>query len=240
MFPHFIKEHSKKIIFSGFVLLLFFVFFSVVGKAPPPKTSSLMNVSPMKEDVFWQIIGFTQPVEDVKEQQAAALELILSRLPANDILAFDMTLHILQNKARDWNIWAVAFISMGGCSDDCFSYFQSWLVSRGQKTYLQTLHNPDNLADILAKKDRKQLGILEFGQFAYVPHQVWQQKTGQPPSSSNNSYFQALRSKAKFSGMTGTAFKENPDYLASHFPKTWKLFGENPLPDYKNVSLTPK
>ena len=35
-------------------------------------------------------------------------------------------------EAYRWDIWAIAFIINGGCSDDGFEYFRGWLVRKAK------------------------------------------------------------------------------------------------------------
>ena len=55
-----------------------------------------------------------------------------SRSPPDELIEF----HRLFNRAMDdayiWDLWGAAYLINGGCSDDGFAYFRSWLISRGR------------------------------------------------------------------------------------------------------------
>src|SRR2546428_3572312 len=78
---------------------------------------------------FWSLI------EDVREKSdgdcerlVELLESRLSRLPADEIVAFQTILYELLAEAYTWELWAAAYLINGGCSDDGFDYFRAWLI----------------------------------------------------------------------------------------------------------------
>ena len=44
-----------------------------------------------------------------------------------------------------WDLWGVAYILKGGCSDDGFEYFRAWLIARGRDFVAQALADPEGL-----------------------------------------------------------------------------------------------
>lgn len=45
------------------------------------------------------------------------------------------------------DLWAAAFVLMGGCSDDSFMDFRSWLILQGRDAIEAIVRDPDSLAD---------------------------------------------------------------------------------------------
>ena len=58
-----------------------------------------------------------------------------------------------------------AYIIGGGCSDDGFWDFRSWLAVRGKRVYLVALRNPESLARVVSPmdNDRRWKNFLKSG-----------------------------------------------------------------------------
>lgn len=52
-------------------------------------------------------------------------------------------------KLHTSNLWAAAYIVMGGCSDDCFDYFRAWVLYLGKDPYEAAIQNPETMLPIL-------------------------------------------------------------------------------------------
>jgi hypothetical protein len=74
-------------------------------------------------------------------------------------------------------LWGVAFASGGGCSDDLFDDFRSWLISMGRKVYEAALADPETVHEI-AERDGLEEDVF-FEELQYVPSQVLREKTGE-------------------------------------------------------------
>jgi hypothetical protein len=106
----------------------------------------------MTEDTFWEIIAKAQSVAGKKETYADqhgmdCLQRELERLSPDEIVSFDLIFSQKLHDAYRWDLWAAAFIILGGCSDDGFLDFRSELVARGRSTYEAALKDPQSLAD---------------------------------------------------------------------------------------------
>lgn len=51
---------------------------------------------------------------------------------------------------------------MGGCSDDCFMNFRTWLVTRGKSVYTAALENPDSLCAQFDKIPKGDIPLWEY------------------------------------------------------------------------------
>jgi Protein of unknown function (DUF4240) len=46
------------------------------------------------------------------------------------------------------SLWAATSLINGGYSDDGFEYFRGWLIAQGRKVFVQSVANPETLADL--------------------------------------------------------------------------------------------
>jgi hypothetical protein len=141
----------------------------------------------MDSQDFWNIIRISyENAQGDWEAQCRELEKQLNVLAPEEIVQFQKTFDKYWNQAYEWDLWGAAYIVGGGCSDDGFMDFRSWLISRGKEVYELGLKNADNLAKIIGPEDND----CQFEKFQYVAGWVWCNKTGKeldeyPQSGSN-------------------------------------------------------
>ena len=70
-----------------------------------------------------------------------------------------------------------AYLINGGCSDDGFAYFRSWLISRGRAAYEGAIRDPDSLAGSV-DPDRDDYEFEDLWGLALV---VYEERTGEEP-----------------------------------------------------------
>ena len=99
-------------------------------------------------DEFWNHICATS--EKNSDAHAERLAARLSTLPAEDIVDFQGWWDRMLSEAYQRDLWAVAYYANGGCSDDGFDYFRSWLVLQGREVFHAVVTDPNNLADSIA------------------------------------------------------------------------------------------
>jgi Protein of unknown function (DUF4240) len=105
----------------------------------------------MDDDTFWAIIEASKaeadPMSmDEEDHQPAVLTEMLKALSPEEVCAFDATFRRLHHQAYRWDLWAAAYIILGGCSDDGFMDFRSGLIGLGKKAYYDALADPNTLA----------------------------------------------------------------------------------------------
>ena len=71
-------------------------------------------------------------------------------------------------------MWAVAYIVLGGCSDDGFDYFRFWLVARGKEVYMKAIQNADSLSNEFENLTDDEYPEQE--DLDYAPNKVFQKK----------------------------------------------------------------
>jgi Protein of unknown function (DUF4240) len=134
----------------------------------------------MDEARFWEIIesGGPEALDD-PERQRDAVRGRLVGLPPEDLIAFHRHFNRMMADAYIWDLWGAAYLINGGCSDDGFAYFRSWLISRGQAVYADALRDPDTLAAVV---DRGR-DDYEFEEFWGVAQEVYRDWPAEPGGS---------------------------------------------------------
>lgn len=172
----------------------------------------------MTNDQFWDIIeqsrnGLPHPIltDDVKEKQRATLTALLKTMTPTEIAAFDAVMNTIHKQSNHWELWGVAYIIGGGCSDDGFEYFRRWLLSQGRETFEQAVRDPDGLVAILPVGDDYDLDHEEFFHVAGV---VYEDRTGNELPYDVSEIGEDTR---------GDGWDE--DDLPTRFPRTWAKFG---------------
>ena len=96
---------------------------------------------------FWELIEKSRKGAEECEEHAEALTSLLSKLKLTQIVEFQKHFTRCLDDAYRWDLWAVAYIIHGGCSDDSFEYFRCWLIGQGRKYYEAALASPEKAAD---------------------------------------------------------------------------------------------
>jgi hypothetical protein len=128
----------------------------------------------MDEDKFWQIIKMTR--DDSKryyQRQCQLLTEYLGRLSSQEIIEFDRTFSFLMARSYSFRLWEPAYSLNGGCSDDAFEYFRSWLIAQGKNKFYWTIKYPRLLFFVGVKEL-----IENYEGIAYCAYDAYQQKTG--------------------------------------------------------------
>lgn len=105
----------------------------------------------MTETEFWKLIESTRA--DDSETHAERLTARLAKRDVKEILAFGHLWERFHDDAKTWALWGAAYLINGGCSDDGFTDFRSWLILQGESTYREALASPDSLANIQIEAD---------------------------------------------------------------------------------------
>lgn len=124
------------------------------------------SVTAMADEPFWRIIDHAGDSADgAAESQADKLTTTLEGLPAQEIAAFDVAFTAHRDELYSWDLWGAAYLLMGGCSDDCFTDFRSWVVGQGQDYFEAVRADPQALADGRLE-DAGQVGEAELLSYA--------------------------------------------------------------------------
>lgn len=124
----------------------------------------------MDNDQFWQIIEAARKKHpEDGELRVDAIRDHLSKLAPHEIIDFDTILDECRDRAYSWDLWGAIYLMNGGCSDDGFTDFRGWLISRGREVYERALGDPDSLADEFdpSEDDYELLSMLNVADEAY-------------------------------------------------------------------------
>ncbi|MCI0611754.1 DUF4240 domain-containing protein [bacterium] len=114
------------------------------------------------ESLFWHVIAQVKSEATHVIERPLKLSGILEKFSAPAIKQFAIIFQdkLLQSFRHD--IWAIAYIAHGGCSDDGFLYFRSWLISEGKQIFEAALHDPESLVGVIDAGTTIQLEALLF------------------------------------------------------------------------------
>lgn len=102
----------------------------------PRELPPVSDLRKMDEAVFWDLISRARAQAETTEDQVAIINELLATLGAPDIKRFATIYGKFMRKLYHWNVWALAYAARGGCSDDAFMEFRSWLVLQGDPALL--------------------------------------------------------------------------------------------------------
>lgn len=135
-------------------------------------SSGIENLMP--ESTFWQIIQEVRKQSNHKYLlQCELLTHYLETLTKEEIIKFDRTFAVLMAKTYSYRLWEPAYALNGGCSDDAFEYFRTWLIAQGKDKFYWTIKYPRLLFLVGVKE------IMEnYEGIAYCAYQAYENKTG--------------------------------------------------------------
>lgn len=110
---------------------------------------------------MWRLIDTAR--RGSPDASLVAIEQSVAKLSAPARLKFAEELGRLFVESNSIEVWGAAYVINGGCSDDCFSDFQEWLIVQGRDTFDGAMQNPDSLAALpgLRKRDTALKGLRD-------------------------------------------------------------------------------
>ncbi len=84
----------------------------------------------MNESVFWNIVDTARSNSADCGEFNTALTIILNKLPHSQVKMFKNIVDAKIVELYRWDIWGIACIVNGGCSDDGFEYFRRWVITQ--------------------------------------------------------------------------------------------------------------
>jgi Protein of unknown function (DUF4240) len=165
----------------------------------------------MTKDMFWNLIDSSRAATTDPDRQIDRLRKLLQPLDTTELLDFERELRLRLAESYRWDLWAVAYIVNGGCSDDGFDYFRGWLICQGRQYFEEALRNPESAANH-AEPDAN-----ECEDMLYVAASIYKQRTGEYPPRSVT---------MPEDGPAGTRWKA--DQLKTLYPTLYERFLEPP------------
>ncbi len=127
----------------------------------------------MDREDFWHLIETSRKGAEDCEEQAEKLAKLLMVLEPEEIVEFAGQMQARLAEAYRWDLWAVAYIINGGCSDDGFEYFCGWLIAQGKQYFEEALAYPAAAARKVVPGD-----FVECESILYAAIEAYEQKTG--------------------------------------------------------------
>lgn len=167
----------------------------------------------LDEETFWSIIQQSKQGASSNEQQEELLISALSELEPENIGEFNAIFRTKMSELYRWDLWAIAYIINGGCSDDGFTEFRAWLICRGRDFYMQAIERPEFVGEQVPEGSDKEPSIETTYGFDLIAGRVYEQKTG-------------FHMFTDFSvePRNPSGYRWDDDELSSLFPETFNKF----------------
>lgn len=156
------------------VRFLFRKVFDLPAYGGPLLTNITQVENCMPEEKFWQLIR--QAGDDSRQHYQMQCQLLtfqLLSLSEAEIIQFDRTFSLLMAHSYSYRLWEPVYAMNGGCSDDCFEYFRSWLIAQGKNKFYWTIKYPRLLLLVGIKEM-----IENYEGFDYCANEAYESKTG--------------------------------------------------------------
>lgn len=176
----------------------------------------------MDEVEFWNIVSYANSIgRGNSKLQELIITRILSGYQPDQIIEFELILRRKLIQANDFKILAADRIIDGPLTDDTYLYFRCWLIGLGEKTFTETMKDPDYLADVIEKRVEP-----DFEGLLYVSTTAYQNRTGKKTEDDsfpqNVAFDKGLDYDANSPKTTGQEWKEKD--LPKLYPKLWAKF----------------
>lgn len=126
----------------------------------------------MDRHAFWKIIDDANQTADSIDEVPAEVVERLSALPVEEIISFQQHQLDLEAESYRWDLWAVAYIINGGCSDDSFDYFRAWLIGSGRKRFEAAMARPEVIGEWVDEE-------VDLEDMLSVANDAYRQATGE-------------------------------------------------------------
>ncbi|KEZ52363.1 DUF4240 domain-containing protein [Metabacillus indicus] len=197
------------------------------GYVPVQKADGIVKESSMTEEAFWNLLSQAKRRgEDIEEQMEWLISL-LSKMPNKEMVRFDAILQKQMNSSFSSNLWAAAYIIMGGCSDDCFDYFRAWLIFQGKETFEGAKVDPEQLIPLLERMEEDG-DFPQAEDLLYAACLAFEEKTGRDDEEYHE-LFEQLEGYAPYPEIEFDWEEDDEEGLQRKFPKLWRRFGEVPM-----------
>ena len=157
---------------------------------------------------FWQLIGETKRQSEGNcDLQTELLQFELKQLSVEEIVMFWDFFLMFEDLCDRADFRIAYYLLSGSDSDDGFTDFRAWVISRGVEVYSRALKNVETLADIHLMPGE----MVECEQFGYAALYAYEEKTGEE-----------MPERLRFSSEVNW----DEEYLQQKFPRLWAKFIE--------------
>ena len=149
-------------------------------------------------------------VEGDEEQLQALKDEVAKIDNVNDLIQLELARHALSLELYGRDLWAVAYLTNGGCGDDGFADFRGWLVWQGKDLFEMAQTAPDDLTPFL----QAYKGYPGDESFSYVVSEALE------AAGCEDDLEYARHPSQPF----GDDWDDNDDVFAKRFPKAFAAF----------------
>ena len=160
----------------------------------------------METDGFWKVIESAGPGEC--SVVASAVQANLGQLSAQEVADFCRIFDTHMDVLYTWDLWGVAYILNGGCSDDGFEYFRAWVLSRGRSATELARSDPEGFG--LSVSPNTDPDEMECEELIYAGGSAYKTLTGD---------FGPPRVTPRPAAPSGEEWEESIESLRSRFPR---------------------
>ena len=172
----------------------------------------------MTKSKFWQLIEYSRGDFDPHRRNGnhdRQIELVreaLGVLPLKELEDYETIFYEYFFQCYTWAHWLAIHLIEGGVSDDCFDYFRAWMISMGEKPFVEMLSIADNVADFAKAPGVEAPYAADFLEAA---RQIYEERTG-------NNFPDSCYTVERPSDPVGQAWRsEDFEYFKTAFPKSW-------------------
>jgi len=123
----------------------------------------------LTKDEFWGIISRSDNGKNLSGE--------LRQLSEDELFGYLYWWHYFSRQAYKQELWAVAYVVIGYCSDDAFTDFRNWLISRGKLVYMNACEEADRLCDEFEKLKADDSDYPLQEELAYLPMYTIEEKS---------------------------------------------------------------
>lgn len=200
------------------------------GYTPAGPVDQVVKESSMSEILFWEILKTAKQKGEDSEEQIEWLVSHLARKPVKEIVMFDYFFNQNYQKSYTSDLWAAAYIIMGGASDDSFDYFRAWLLFQGKETYETVISNPEKIITHL-KVIEEEEDVPQLEDLISAASIAYEEKTGLDYEDYYDLYEKLTGDKAIPPEIALDWDEDDEEGLKKRFPALWERYGDHPL-DY--------
>lgn len=183
----------------------------------------------MSSEDFWTLIESTKNTES----QVASLTEELKLLTPEEIIQFEKSFNEFCYMCHVPDLWAAAYITMGGCSDENFQHFKYWIIAQGSDVFYEVIKNPDSLSEHIPHEYSITGEVPELEELQYVSLDAYYLKKNGSigyDEELENEFNAALDTSLVFTSLPHIVIDwTDEEHLKTKFPKLWERFGQNPL-----------
>ena len=106
----------------------------------------------INEKQFWILIDNCKKNAITASTFLNSLRNSLEQLKGKEILKFNNLVTDKINQLNNYELWAMAYLILGGCSDDMFDYFKMWIICQGKELYQAALEGAEPFVNVVIPK----------------------------------------------------------------------------------------